>query len=81
MTLSDKDCVCWECEEYATGGKHPKDSPNERAYSEKDVKEFIQKLKEDFNSCLDMPQTTKEMANTLNYVIEIIDKLAGDKLI
>ena len=43
-------------------------------YEEEDVKEFIKKLKENFNRCF-ITETDKELAE-LN-----IDKLAGDKLI
>ena len=42
----------------------------------RDVREFIRLLKDDFCSCMDMPV---EMSKTqsLDYVIEKIDKLSG----
>jgi len=46
----------------------------------KDVKEFIFLLKERLLSAIDMPINTKEQVNTLNWITEKIDKLAGDKL-
>jgi len=45
-----------------------------------DVKEFIFLLKERLLSAIDMPINTKEQVNTLNWITEKIDKLAGDKL-
>lgn len=46
-----------------------------------DVKEFIKRLKEDFMSCNDMPNTTEQETRVMDYVLKKIDKLAGEDLV
>jgi|25BtaG_2_1085352.scaffolds.fasta_scaffold16912_3 hypothetical protein len=48
---------------------------------DRDVKEFIKRLKNDLMTASDLPDTTEQQTWAFDHCLERIDKLAGEKLI
>ena len=47
---------------------------------DKEFKSFVEELKEKIYNAIDLPYTIKEEVKVFDYCLELIDKLAGEKL-